>query len=114
MGAAALERVYEAFQNFHAYFAPAFGRKQRRGDRPALAVALTLKGEDTAAIVISVLYRGCAIPVVPYPVRGRPWHPPRRTGQRVRGLDEPHGGTGASPGAGAAWRTDSNRAVRLR
>ena len=30
MDAAALERVYEAFQDFHAYFAPVFGRKQWR------------------------------------------------------------------------------------
>ena len=30
MDAAALERVYEAFQEFHAYFSPAFGRKQWR------------------------------------------------------------------------------------
>ncbi len=30
MDAAALERVYEAFQEFHAYFALAFGRKQWR------------------------------------------------------------------------------------
>ena len=39
----------------------------------ALAIDPTLKGDDTAAIVISVLYRGCAIPVAPYPVRGRLW-----------------------------------------
>ena len=44
-----------------------------RGDRLALAIDPTLKGDDTAAIVISVLYRGCAIPVAPYPVRGRLW-----------------------------------------
>ena len=30
MGAAALEQVYEAFREFHDYFAPAFGRKQSR------------------------------------------------------------------------------------
>ena len=30
MDAAALERVYEAFRDFHDYFAPAFGRKQPR------------------------------------------------------------------------------------
>ncbi len=30
MDAAALERVCEAFQEFHAYFAPEFGRKQWR------------------------------------------------------------------------------------
>ncbi|MCE2499612.1 MAG: hypothetical protein J4G13_01970 [Dehalococcoidia bacterium] len=30
MDAAALERVCEAFPEFHAYFAPAFGRKQWR------------------------------------------------------------------------------------
>ena len=34
-----------------------------RSDRPALAIDPTLKGDDSAAIVISVLYRGCAIPV---------------------------------------------------
>ena len=32
-------------------------------DRLALAVDPTLKGNDTTAIVISVVYRGCAIPV---------------------------------------------------
>ena len=32
-------------------------------DRLALAVDPTLKGDDTTAIVISVVYRGCAIPV---------------------------------------------------
>ena len=32
-------------------------------DRLALAIDPTVKGDDTAAIVISVLYRGCAIPV---------------------------------------------------
>ena len=31
--------------------------------RLALAVDPTLKGDDTTAIVISVVYRGCAIPV---------------------------------------------------
>ena len=30
MDVADLERVYEAFQDFHVYFAPAFGRKQWR------------------------------------------------------------------------------------
>ena len=44
-----------------------------RSDRLALAIDPTVKGDDTAAIVISVLYRGCAIPVAPYPVRGRLW-----------------------------------------
>ena len=34
-----------------------------RSGRLALAVDHTLKGDDTTAIVISVLYRGCAIPV---------------------------------------------------
>ncbi len=30
MDAADLERVYEAFQDFHDYFAPAFGRRETR------------------------------------------------------------------------------------
>ena len=30
MDSAALERAYEAFMDFHGYFAPAFGRKQPR------------------------------------------------------------------------------------
>ena len=34
-----------------------------RSGRLALAVDPTLKGDDTTASVISVLYRGCAIPV---------------------------------------------------
>ena len=34
-----------------------------RSDRLALAIDPTLKGDQTAAIVISVLYRSCAIPV---------------------------------------------------
>ena len=34
-----------------------------RSDRLALAVDPTSKKDDTVAIVISVLYRGCAIPV---------------------------------------------------
>ena len=34
-----------------------------RSGRLALAVDPTLKGDDTTAIVISVVYRGCAIPV---------------------------------------------------
>ena len=34
-----------------------------RADRLALAVDPTLKGDETTAIVISVLYRSCAIPV---------------------------------------------------
>ena len=32
-------------------------------DRLALAIDPTLKGDDTAAVVVSVVYRGCAIPV---------------------------------------------------
>ena len=34
-----------------------------RSDRLALAIDPTLKGKETTAIVISVVYRGCAIPV---------------------------------------------------
>ena len=44
-----------------------------RSDRLALAIDPTLKGDQTTAIVISVVYRSCAIPVAPYPVRSRLW-----------------------------------------
>ena len=45
-------------------FAPLLKRapSRWRGNRLALAVDPTLRGDDTAAIVTSVLYRGCAIP----------------------------------------------------
>ena len=33
MDAANFERVYDGFQQFHAFFAPAFGRKQWRERR---------------------------------------------------------------------------------
>ena len=42
-----------------------------RSSRLALAIAPTLKGNQTTAIVISVVYRGCAIPVA--------WHIHRAT-----------------------------------
>ena len=45
-------------------------------ERLALAIDPTLKGDQTTAIVISVVYRSCAIPVAPYPVRGRLWMDP--------------------------------------
>ena len=48
-------------------------------ERLALAIDPTLKGDQTTAIVISVVYRSCAIPVAPYPVRGRLWSIHRAT-----------------------------------
>ena len=52
------------------------------GDRLALAIDPTLQGDDTAAIVISVLYRGCAIPVA--------WRilPAKRPGARIEPIVE--------------------------
>ena len=63
-------------------------------DRLALAVDPTLKGDDTTAIVISVVYRGCAIPVA--------WRIHRRHPARV--LDGPDSGTAAGTGSGGALR----------
>ena len=48
-------------------------------ERLALAIDPTLKGDQTTAIVISVVYRSCAIPVAPYPIRGRLWSIHRAT-----------------------------------
>ena len=59
-----------------------------RSGRLALAVDPTLKGDQTTAIVISVVYRGCAIPV------GLAHH----ARQPARGLDGPDSGTAASTG----------------
>ena len=46
MDAAALERVYEAFQEFHAYFAPAFGRKQWRERSGQYLQGLLVQSEE--------------------------------------------------------------------
>ena len=46
MDAAALERVYEAFQDFHAYFAPAFGRKQWRERSGQYLQGLLVQSEE--------------------------------------------------------------------
>ena len=46
MDAAELERVYEAFQEFHAYFAPAFGRKQWREHSGRYLQALLVQSEE--------------------------------------------------------------------
>ena len=46
MDAAAFERVYEAFQDFHAYFGPLFGRRETRDhSRHYLQVLLVQSGE---------------------------------------------------------------------
>ena len=46
MDAAAFERVYEAFQNFHAQFAPLFGRREARDlSRHYLQALLVQSGE---------------------------------------------------------------------
>ena len=46
MDAAALERVYEAFQEFHAYFALAFGRKQWRERSGQYLQGLLVQSEE--------------------------------------------------------------------
>ncbi len=46
MDAGAFERVYGAFQNFHAYFAPRFGLREARDDsRHYLQALLVQSGE---------------------------------------------------------------------
>ena len=46
MEAAAFEQVYGAFQDFHAYFAPLFGRREARGhSRHYLQALLVQSGE---------------------------------------------------------------------
>ena len=37
MDAAVFEQVYGAFQDFHAYFAPLFGRREARDPQPPLS-----------------------------------------------------------------------------
>ena len=75
-----------------------------RSDRLALAVDPTLKGDDTTAIVISVVYRGCAIPVV--------WRI-LRANRRGAWMD-PNRGTVADPGSGRSQGYDRGGAVRPR
>ena len=46
MDAASFKRVYDSFQKFHAFFAPAFGRKQwREHSRNYLQALLVQSGE---------------------------------------------------------------------
>ena len=46
MDAAALERVYEALQYFHAYFALAFGRRETREHSRHYLQALLVQSEE--------------------------------------------------------------------
>ena len=46
MDAAAFERVNEAFQDFHSYFAPDFGRKESREHSRHYLQALLVQGQD--------------------------------------------------------------------
>ena len=46
MDAAALERVYEAFQDYHSYFAPDFGRKEAREHSRHCLQALLVQSEE--------------------------------------------------------------------
>ena len=73
-----------------------------RSGRLALAVDPTLKGDDTTAIVISVLYRGCAIPVA--------WRI-RRANQRGSWMD-PIVELLQAPGPGGAQGNDRGGPVR--
>ena len=68
----------------------------------ALAIDPTLKGDQTTAIVISVVYRSCAIPVA--------WQHPARRPARL--LDGPHRGTAVSLGPSGSREYDRHRALR--
>ena len=68
----------------------------------ALAIDPTLKGDQTTAIVISVVYRSCAIPVA--------WHI-RHADQPGSWMD-PHRGTAASLGPSGSREYDRHRALR--
>ena len=46
MDAAAFEQVYEAFQDFHAYFAPLFGRSESRNHSQNYLRALLVQSQD--------------------------------------------------------------------
>ena len=46
MDAAVLERAYEAFQEFHGYFAPVFGRKEARENSSHYLQALLVQSEE--------------------------------------------------------------------
>ena len=70
--------------------------------RLALAIDPTLKGDQTTAIVISVVYRSCAIPVA--------WHIHRAT-QKGSWMDS-HRGTAQGTGPGGSTRHDRHRALR--
>ena len=69
-----------------------------RGDRLALAIDPTLKGDDTAAIVISVVLPGLRHSRGPGTGQALA-HPAR---QASRGLDGPDSGTAGRPGARGA------------
>ena len=71
-------------------------------ERLALAIDPTLKGDQTTAIVISVLYRSCAIPVA--------WH--IRHADQPGSWDGPHRGTAASLGPSGSREYDRHRALR--
>ena len=46
MDAASFERVYDGFQQFHAFFAPAFGRKQWRERSRNYLQALLVQAQE--------------------------------------------------------------------
>ena len=61
MDAAAFERVYGAFQDFHAYFAPLFGRRETRDhSRDYLQALLLQSGERRNAENLSETVPGAA------------------------------------------------------
>ena len=46
MDAASFERVYEAFQDFHAYFSPLFGRRESRERSGDYLQAVLVQSQD--------------------------------------------------------------------
>ena len=84
MDAASFERVYDSLQEFHAFFAASFGRKQWRDHSGNYLQALLVAGDAAPGAVrarsIAVVAGGYAATQrtgSPFP-RETPLHPPRK------------------------------------
>ncbi len=104
MDAAAFEQVYGAFGDFHAYFAPLFGRRETRDHRPGPPAVLRRPGQSEPVPYWirggSLLDRPTASAsgsVAPCAPRLPPDPPPRHGGAPVPPWRRPLSGPGQSP-----------------